>query len=215
MLSTSLSVLAAGALLVLGRPGTPPVDLATRADTLDDGPHVYWRDTRNAVVFYLCGGAVETYELQVSDTLRFTGFCADSATQYRIPAQAPAVAPADYDGAPRILALSDIHGEYDAFVDILQRAGVIDRQLRWTWGNGHVVINGDTFDRGTKVTECLWLIYRLEQEGWIDGEWGRSENNRRARFYSLTRAGRRKMAQEEQRWETARLAIGRVLEATR
>ena len=58
-------------------------------------------------------------------------------------------------------------------------------------------------------------LYRLEQEGWIDGEWGRSENNRRARFYSLTRAGRRKMAKEEKKWETAQLAIGRVLEATR
>ncbi len=58
-------------------------------------------------------------------------------------------------------------------------------------------------------------LYRLEQEGWIDGEWGRSENNRRARFYSLTRAGRRTMVQEEKKWETAQLAIGRVLEATR
>ncbi len=164
MLSTSLSVLVAGALLVLGRPVPPPVDLTIQADTLDDGPHVYWRDARNAVVFHLCDGTVETSEVDVSDTLRFTGLCADSATQYRIPAQAPAVAPADYDGAPRILALSDIHGEYDAFVDILQRAGIIDRQLRWTWGNGHVVITGDVFDRGTKVTECLWLIYRLEQE---------------------------------------------------
>ena len=58
-------------------------------------------------------------------------------------------------------------------------------------------------------------LYRLEQEGWIDGKWGRSENNRQARFYSLTRAGRRKMVQEEKNWETAQLAIGRVLEATR
>ncbi len=58
-------------------------------------------------------------------------------------------------------------------------------------------------------------LYRLEQEGWIDGEWGRSENNRQARFYSLTRTGRRKMAQEEKKWETTQLAIGRVLEATR
>ena len=58
-------------------------------------------------------------------------------------------------------------------------------------------------------------LYRLEQEGWIDGEWGRSENNRKARFYSLTRDGRRKMVQEEKKWETAQMAIGRVLEATR
>src|SRR5450631_3551844 len=44
-------------------------------------------------------------------------------------------------------------------------------------------------------------LHRMEQEGWISAEWGISENNRRARYYRLTAAGRRQLAQEEQSWQ--------------
>ena len=43
-------------------------------------------------------------------------------------------------------------------------------------------------------------IYRLERQGWIKGEWGESENNRRARFYSLTAAGKRQLKAETAKW---------------
>jgi PadR family transcriptional regulator, regulatory protein PadR len=43
-------------------------------------------------------------------------------------------------------------------------------------------------------------LYRLEHEGWIAGEWGESENKRRARFYRLTAAGRRRLEREENKW---------------
>ena len=54
-------------------------------------------------------------------------------------------------------------------------------------------------------------LYRLEHEGWIAGEWGQSENNRRARFYKLTAAGRKRLTVETNRWESMVEAIGRVL----
>jgi PadR family transcriptional regulator len=56
-------------------------------------------------------------------------------------------------------------------------------------------------------------LLRLEQQGWIASEWGTSENNRRARFYSLTRAGRRQLAAETERWARFAKALGRLLEA--
>jgi PadR family transcriptional regulator PadR len=56
-------------------------------------------------------------------------------------------------------------------------------------------------------------LLRLEQQGWIASAWGTSENNRRARFYSLTRAGRRQLAAETERWERFSAAIGRLLES--
>src|ERR1700747_1598555 len=56
-------------------------------------------------------------------------------------------------------------------------------------------------------------LLRLEQQGWIASEWGTSENNRRARFYSLTRAGRRQLAAETERWARFAEALGRLLEA--
>ncbi len=57
-------------------------------------------------------------------------------------------------------------------------------------------------------------LYRLEAKGWIRSTWGNSENNRRARFYELTRPGRRQLAEEEESWERFAAAVGRVLEAT-
>jgi transcriptional regulator len=54
-------------------------------------------------------------------------------------------------------------------------------------------------------------LHRLEREGWITAEWGASENNRRARFYRLTRAGRRHLEREQAGWERLAGAIATVL----
>jgi transcriptional regulator len=57
-------------------------------------------------------------------------------------------------------------------------------------------------------------LHRMEEEGWIRGEWGRSENNRRAKFYRLTKAGERKLQQEERHWRRTVSVIASVLEST-
>lgn len=57
-------------------------------------------------------------------------------------------------------------------------------------------------------------LYRIEQSGWIASTWGTSENNRRARFYRLTRAGRKQLGVEESRWTHVVLAISKVMQAT-
>ena len=54
-------------------------------------------------------------------------------------------------------------------------------------------------------------LYRLEEKEWIKSEWGISENNRRARFYKLTPAGRKQLNIEEENWQRFVLAIGKVL----
>lgn len=54
-------------------------------------------------------------------------------------------------------------------------------------------------------------LLRLEQAGWITSTWGVSENNRRARFYALTRAGRRRLRVEEKNWDRMATMITRVL----
>jgi PadR family transcriptional regulator PadR len=55
-------------------------------------------------------------------------------------------------------------------------------------------------------------LYRLEERGWIKSEWGKSDNNRRARFYTLTAAGRKQLGVEEENWRRLVLAVGKVLE---
>jgi PadR family transcriptional regulator, regulatory protein PadR len=57
-------------------------------------------------------------------------------------------------------------------------------------------------------------LHRLEHQGWITAEWGASDNNRRARFYSLTRAGRTQLATEVSKWERLSAGVNLVLERT-
>ena len=55
-------------------------------------------------------------------------------------------------------------------------------------------------------------LLRLEQKGWITSEWGTSDNNRRARFYSITRAGRRQLASETETWARTVAMVNRMLQ---
>jgi transcriptional regulator len=55
-------------------------------------------------------------------------------------------------------------------------------------------------------------LLRLEQKGWITSEWGTSENNRRARFYDITKAGRKQLAAEVDLWERTVAMVNRMLE---
>jgi len=57
-------------------------------------------------------------------------------------------------------------------------------------------------------------LLRLEQRGWIASKWGISENNRKAKYYSLTRAGRRQLVEEAESWDRMSTMINRVLRAS-
>jgi hypothetical protein len=69
-----------------------------------------------------------------------------------------------YENPGKIFALSDIEGNYTDFVTILINNNIIDQDLEWIFEDGHLVLLGDFVDRGTLVTQVLWLIYKLEQE---------------------------------------------------
>jgi PadR family transcriptional regulator, regulatory protein PadR len=57
-------------------------------------------------------------------------------------------------------------------------------------------------------------LHRMEEAGWLASSWGESENKRRAKYYRLTKAGRRRLEDETKRWGRISLAIARALEAT-
>lgn len=71
-------------------------------------------------------------------------------------------------GTP-LLVVADSHGEYGIFVQLLQRQHVIDASLRWSFGQGHLVVLGDVFDRGAHQLEILWLLYQLQAEAAATG----------------------------------------------
>ena len=73
-------------------------------------------------------------------------------------------------------------------------------------------ISGGTFN--VNQGSLYPALYRLEQQGWIESEWGNSENNRQAKYYKLTRAGRRQLSEEMENWERLSSAVNQILQTT-
>jgi transcriptional regulator len=80
----------------------------------------------------------------------------------------------------------------------------VSRRIQQITGGTFVVKPGSLFP----------ALHRMEEEGWISSFWGESENNRRAKYYRLTRAGQRQREAETRRWGRISLAIGQALEAS-
>jgi PadR family transcriptional regulator, regulatory protein PadR len=80
----------------------------------------------------------------------------------------------------------------------------ISRRIQLITGGTFVVKPGSLFP----------ALHRMEEEGWISSYWGDSENNRRAKFYRLTKPGRKQLAAETERWGRISLAIAQALQAS-
>jgi len=93
---------------------------------------------------------------------------------------------------------------------------LILRTLCWGPTHGHGIAKAieRTSEEALRVDHgSLYpALQRLQQEGWISAEWGTSKNNRRAKYYRLTAAGRRQFVAETSRWERFARAIARVLQ---
>ena len=124
----------------------------------DDGPYVRWQKGQ-AQVLRASNGRLETTQLKPPFKLDLGSL---AAAPLRLDPKPPQPADAQFPLPSRILAISDIHGQKDAMVAFLQRQGVVDESLKWTFGTGHLVIVGDVLDRGEQATECLWVLRALE-----------------------------------------------------
>ena len=80
----------------------------------------------------------------------------------------------------------------------------VSRRIQQLTGGTFVVKPGSLFP----------ALHRMEEEGWISSLWGDSENNRRAKYYRLTKAGLKQLEAETERWGRISLAIGQALEAS-
>ena len=76
---------------------------------------------------------------------------------------------ATFASASRVVAIGDVHGAYDPFVQILQAAGLVDQQLAWSGGDATLVQLGDFTDRGPKVRTVMDLLMRLQEEATVAG----------------------------------------------
>ncbi|WP_421920867.1 metallophosphoesterase [Marinifilum sp.] len=133
-----------------------------------EGPHIKYNSKNRIEVFYIQHDSIKNVTKKISkslryknDTLTFKGFAGSDTATYIIPKY---IRPQSgiYKKADKIIVFGDIHGEFNALKGLLRYNKVIDEKNKWIFGNGHIVFTGDVFDRGAKVSECLWLIFQLE-----------------------------------------------------
>ncbi len=132
-------------------------------ESVQDGPHLIWRDADTATMITMVNGEVVRTEhdgIADGDELATPSRAVPVVTV----GSSSALPAASWPDAAKILAVSDLEGNRETFLEFLKGNGVVDDAGQWSWGDGHLVLNGDIVDRGDQVTELLWLIRRLERE---------------------------------------------------
>lgn len=142
-------------------------ELAYKLDK--EGPHIFF-EGNELVVNYVRGGKLEgfyndqaNYPLDSHITAKAYFTLEDQNIDLEINPKIVTPSSTFDDNSP-ILAISDIESAYKTFRDFLINNGVIDAELNWTFGQGHLVLVGDFVDRGNSVTQVLWFIYKMEQD---------------------------------------------------
>lgn len=150
-----------------------PVDPDDNSKASTDGPFVFYRGGKITVKYVIRRDTtVKTKVLHFSEKKDISLSCQVPETGDSFSFllhDFPSEQPTSYPTPPKMLALSDIEGDFLALKTMLLGAKVIDKQFNWTFGEGHLMLVGDFFDRGTNVTECLWLLYKLEAEAEVAG----------------------------------------------
>lgn len=139
------------------------------SQTTVDGPHVFYKGDEITVSnFMVSPNLCEMDEQKFAADDFISLYCKiDPAGKvgFKFPLRKThKPEPSVYPQPDKIFAISDIEGNFKAFATTLKSNGIIDDQFKWNYGNGHLVLVGDFFDRGPHVTACLWLIYKLESE---------------------------------------------------
>jgi len=143
---------------------SPALPAAGPASVAADGPYVF-RQSGALQAAWVCDDTVIRREVAAGNDghAPVPAVCGyPHALDIVAPAEAAAATAAPT--SERIVALSDIHGQYELMVRLLRANGVIDAEDRWALGRDTLVVAGDIFDRGERVTEAFWLLYALQQQ---------------------------------------------------
>jgi len=126
----------------------------------NDGPYVFEKKNHREVI-WICDGIKSTETVSLKSPLKID-HCGQHSTLWQ--ASPKEVTQLEYKGDFKIAATSDIHGQFKLFIKLLKNNGIIDKDNRWSFSNGHFVITGDILDRGPQMTEALWFLYDLEKQ---------------------------------------------------
>lgn len=168
---TILVLLAIGVVILLKENGAVHYGDNPLMRNLDgEGPYLFYENDTTLSVNYIRGNKEEGFyvdqQLYPADsTFSLTCLFPLDGSSFDMVIKAKHEIPPDiFEDDQPILAISDIESGYSTFRDFLIHQQVIDVDLHWTFGKGHLVLVGDFVDRGYSTTQVLWFIYRLEQE---------------------------------------------------
>ena len=142
--------------------------LATHLD--GEGPYVFYDTDSTYTVNYIRGNKTDGFYLDkksyaTNEAVGATCYFPLDSSSFSFTLKSEFITPkVSYTDNQPILAISDIESGYKAFRDFLMANKVIDTNLDWKFGKGHLVLVGDFIDRGFSSTQVLWFIYKLEQE---------------------------------------------------
>jgi hypothetical protein len=134
---------------------------------MQDGPYIFY-DGDDIIVTEVTPNGLVTNTYSSIEDMEFTCYMPhwgeDKSFTFQVRPNLP-IDPPTFPFTPeKFLVISDFDNHIEAFSMVLLGEGIMDEDFNWTYGNGHLIITGDLFDRGTNVTECLWLLYKLEVE---------------------------------------------------
>ncbi|MGM0551609.1 MAG: metallophosphoesterase [Bacteroidota bacterium] len=140
------------------------ISLTSCAQPVSDGPYLQVHNNSVTVTWLVN----DTLHQRQMDTISAKSWLPEafpglfSARTRFAPKQAPHQI--DLPENTPVAYLSDPHGQLEVFTTLLQNHQIIDNNLNWNFGHGHLVLVGDVFDRGPGVTEIFWLLYKWQQQ---------------------------------------------------
>lgn len=130
---------------------------------LSDGPHVFVENPPQIKILNIQGDGLQRKFLvseRLSSVEEGENILSLSAGSLTI-SESKSIRPSSYR-AEKIAVVGDIHGKYRHLLKLLEGNRILDPQGNWAWGSHHLIFLGDVFDKGPGVTQCLWLIHKLE-----------------------------------------------------
>ena len=138
-------------------PDTPP--------SFNDGPYLFFENGL-VIARWTVAGRLEEDTLHAGQPLNLESGVSKAFDPAYLRLDSPfLLSPKTaFKGVEHIAAVSDIHGQYGLLLSLLQAHGIIDKENNWAFGEGHLVVLGDIFDRGDEVTDLLWFVHNLEKQ---------------------------------------------------
>ena len=168
---TLITLLLIGIIIVVslhGSIGYGTNELSTNLQ--NEGPYVFYQNDSIVNVNYIKGNKTNGFYLNKEEyktdvDIKASSFFPLDSTSFQFTISPNIEIPKSvYDDGEPILAISDIESGYKTFRDFLIENKVINENLNWSFGKGHLVLVGDFVDRGYSTTNVLWFIYKLEQD---------------------------------------------------